>query len=301
MNKPLVSVVLTSYNQLEKLTRAFNSLLDQTYQNVEILISDDFSTDGSREKIHEWEIEYPGKVVPILQTENVGIPRNKNSGFKKAKGDFITYLDGDDIYLPDKIEKEVLYALNNPEHDIVYSNFAFCDEELNILNLWSEERKSMPTGNIFLDVVLRRFPYNTVFRFELMRKNVLKSINYYDENIRAFHDWDSRIRYSYKYKIGYCDNISSCYIQDTDGISKKTKQTLLLKEMRFVLKKNKALINRLNRDDFKAMQALDYNLLCKIFASTSIKKDFKYIFSYLKDNPLKTTEIVSLLLKRYKL
>ncbi len=105
---PLVSVVLTSYNQKEQFERAFNSLISQTYKSIEIIIVDDCSTDNESQSYIKWLGEqYPDIVRYHLQKKNVGIPKNKNTGFKMACGDYVTYLDGDDQYYPEKIEREV--------------------------------------------------------------------------------------------------------------------------------------------------------------------------------------------------
>jgi glycosyltransferase involved in cell wall biosynthesis len=105
--EPLVSVMVTSYNQLESLKRALKSVQDQTYSNIQIVVADDYSTDGSREYLLSIANQYPEKVKLVFQPENGGIPKNKNAGFRACEGDFITYLDGDDFYFPEKIENEV--------------------------------------------------------------------------------------------------------------------------------------------------------------------------------------------------
>jgi glycosyltransferase involved in cell wall biosynthesis len=95
MDNPLVSIVLTSYNQPDLLETAFQSLISQTYKNIEIIIVDDCSTDPlNRKLILKFQDDYPAIVRYILHDENKSIPANKNSGFKIAKGEFITFLDG---------------------------------------------------------------------------------------------------------------------------------------------------------------------------------------------------------------
>src|SRR4051812_32117775 len=103
MLESLVSVVLTSYNQPALLKLAFDSLLNQTYENIEIIIVDDCSTDiGNRKLIERLNQRYPKKIKTYFQEKNVGIPKNKNTGFHLASGEYITYLDGDDTYYENK-------------------------------------------------------------------------------------------------------------------------------------------------------------------------------------------------------
>ena len=103
-----VSVIITSYNQGKYLPDAIESVLKQTSPPYEIIICDDFSTkDNTREIIKEYSNRYPDLITPILQERNLGIAANRNTGFKAASGEYITWLDGDDRFLPRKIEREL--------------------------------------------------------------------------------------------------------------------------------------------------------------------------------------------------
>ncbi len=241
MKNPLISVVLTSYNQLNSLKRSLNSLLDQSYSNFEIIVVDDFSSDGSQDYILNMAGLYDN-IRYFFQPKNVGIPINKNTGFRLSTGKFITYLDGDDFYYPDKIKEEVRYLENHLDVDVVYSNFNFTDKNGKQIRHWRDDQKIPKQGDLFMKIVTRDFPYNTLFRCETIKKSVLHSINYYDESVKAFHDWDSRIRYSAFAKIGFCDNIGSAYVDDPSGISKSLLRADLIREMKYVVNKNSNLI-----------------------------------------------------------
>lgn len=222
MNNPLVSIILTSYNQFKKLEIALNSLLAQTYDNIEIIIVDDFSTDESRDYIEQEASKNKEKIKFFFQHKNVGIPKNKNTGFKLAKGDYVTYLDGDDYYLPNKIELEVDFLVANPTYDIVYSNFYIEEEQTREKKIWIKDVKNANVGKITESVFLRQFPYNSLYRFELMKRKVLEDINYLDEKLQLYEDWDSRIRYSQKFLVGFCENIGSVYFVNSNSISRKS-------------------------------------------------------------------------------
>ena len=207
---PLVSILLTSYNQEESLPRAFHSILDQTYENIEIIIADDCSTDGvSQDYIRSLALKYPRVVKYTLQEKNVGVAANRNSGLRMCNGSYITYLDGDDFYLPNKIEKEVEAFAVRPDLDVVYSNFIYCSPDGLIDRAWKGEDDIVPEGDIFKDLISMNFPGYNLYRFELMKRDVLLKNGYFDESIRAFEDWDLRIRYSSFSKVGYCDNLGS--------------------------------------------------------------------------------------------
>lgn len=291
---PTVSIVLTSYNQMHNLECAFRSLLNQTYKDLEIIIVDDCSTDGvSRKYIESIAAQYPALVRAYFQEKNLGIARNKNFGFKLARGRYITYLDGDDFYLPDKIEREVDLFNSDPTIDVVYSNFSIQDYDGKFLGNWADETGA-PEGFIFDAVFSREFPQNMLFRCELLKSEVLKGIGYYDESIVAYHDWDSRIRYSKFCKIKYTGNIGSVYVQDPAGISKTKKQLFLMTELERVYEKNKPLLASLpdvKRSRIKRIFK-EKLLIGLIVHSDSMLLFWKSAFLYMCLKPLRIKFIV---------
>jgi glycosyltransferase involved in cell wall biosynthesis len=285
--EPKVSVVLTSFNQQLKLKRAFESLISQTYKNLEIIIVDDCSTDG---KSHKYIFDITGKnqnVSYFIQEMNVGIAKNKNTGFKIAKGDYVTYLDGDDYYLPTKIEREVAVLREDSSVDVVFSNFRLEDEFGKILGVWKQGGDVVPEGEVFKEVITRSYPKGTLFRFELMKREVLKDINYYDEEIVAFHDWDSRVRYSKTCKIKFTDNIGSVYVQDPKGISKIQTGDFLLNEMKCVVSKNLHLLKDLAQEEKREVESKLNDLFLKkeLYLQESIPLFLKESIKYFKKNP----------------
>jgi glycosyltransferase involved in cell wall biosynthesis len=241
MDNPLVSIVLTSYNQPDLLETAFQSLISQTYKNIEIIIVDDCSTDPlNRKLILKFQDDYPAIVRYILHDENKSIPANKNSGFKIAKGEFITFLDGDDHYLAEKIENEINLFKRFPDLDVVYSNFYVINTSKNTKTIWAD--KPMPQGNVFRNMVEESFPGKVIFRFELARAQVYINNNFYDEAIPIYHDWDFRIRYSYQSKIGYVDKVLSIYNRNEKSITVNSSLSKLTSDRFFVIEKNLEII-----------------------------------------------------------
>lgn len=242
---PLVSVVITSYNQKDVLRRAIDSVVNQTYRNLQIVITDDASTDGSQDLIHRYSKYFPDRIKSIFSISNQGVSKNKNKGFRASDGDFITYLDGDDYYFIEKIERELKVFNSNPSLDVVYSNFAFANEEGIIERYWKQDNCGLPQGYIFENVFSRNFPGWTLYRNELIKAEVLKNIGYYDESLCAFEDWDSRIRMTKSAKVGYSDYVGSAYVNDPRGISRIDKQEHILETMRYVIRKNLHLLDTL--------------------------------------------------------
>ena len=109
MQNPLVSVIISSYNQREFIEDAIMSVLTQTYQNIEIIVIDDASTDDSQQivkQILSSSLE-KGRMRLIQKENNEGVTYSRNIGLLEAVGDYICFLDGDDLYLPEKIATQV--------------------------------------------------------------------------------------------------------------------------------------------------------------------------------------------------
>lgn len=254
MQNPLVSVIVTSFNQPDKLRRAVESVVYQSYKNLEIIIVDDCSTDDKTDTLLDLFISrYPELVRVLKQPQNVGIPKNKNTGFRMASGEYITYLDGDDYYFENKIEEEIKIVNQNPKIEVVYSNFIIENETTTEKKVWLEDSSTYKEGNLFREIFIREFPYNTVFRYELIKRDLLNSIGFYDEDIKAYHDWDSRIRYSLNSSIKYCNNIGSVYFVNPDGIARSMKLHEHVREIEKIYWKNRPLLKKVRKEDKKAI------------------------------------------------
>ena len=110
-NMPLVSVAIITYNQKEYLRECIESILEQDYDNIEIVVSDDCSTDGTQEMLKEYDRKYPNKFVLKLSDKNQGITQNSNLAHFACSGKYIAWMGGDDLMLPEKIKKKDLWAL----------------------------------------------------------------------------------------------------------------------------------------------------------------------------------------------
>ena len=116
-----VSVIIPMYNSSKYILECLNSVLKQTYKNLEIIIIDDKSTDNSVDIVKKINDE---RIVLIEQDKNVGAASTRNEGIKKATGDFICFLDSDDYWKFDKIEKQIDYIKKN-DYVFIYSNYNF--------------------------------------------------------------------------------------------------------------------------------------------------------------------------------
>jgi glycosyltransferase involved in cell wall biosynthesis len=128
---PLVSIAIITYNQKEYLKECIESVLEQDYENIEIVVADDCSTDGTQEMLKGYEEKYPNKFVLKLSDRNQGITKNSNLAHFACKGKYIAWMGGDDLMLPGKIRRQVEYMENNPKCTICYHNLDVFQSDTN--------------------------------------------------------------------------------------------------------------------------------------------------------------------------
>ena len=114
----LVSVYITTYNRRELVERAINSVMAQNYSHIEIIVADDGSTDGTQEFI---STNYPD--IKYLKSTNKGVSAARNLGIRHSQNDWLAFLDSDDEWLPNKLEKQFAAVSNQKEYKLIH-----CDE-----------------------------------------------------------------------------------------------------------------------------------------------------------------------------
>ena len=124
--KPLVSVVIPNYNGEKFVEQTIQSALRQTYDNVELILVDDKSTDGSLAILRNWR-EKDKRIRLIEKQTNTGVALTRNAGIDAAKGEYIALLDNDDLWEEDKIERQV-ELIQRTKAGMVYCSYDFIDE-----------------------------------------------------------------------------------------------------------------------------------------------------------------------------
>lgn len=140
---PFVSVVINNYNYAKYLKEAIACVLNQTYRNFELIIVDDGSTDESREIITGYHKKYPDQIIPVFK-KNGGQASAFNAGYKICRGDIISFLDSDDYWMENRLEK-VIKIFKKGEYSIVQHNMEIVDK--NSLKVGKLYRKNLFTGN----------------------------------------------------------------------------------------------------------------------------------------------------------
>ena len=128
-NNPLISVIITNYNYGQYIAKAINSVLTQTYRNIELIVINDGSTDDSDKVIKKTISKYPGRNINYINRENKGVVYTRNEGMKVAKGAYISYLDADDYFNRYYISKSYKVAQESGA-DVIYPNWHYIGEWL---------------------------------------------------------------------------------------------------------------------------------------------------------------------------
>lgn len=127
MDKPLVSVVMPAYNCIRYISWAVESVLEQSYSNWELIIVDDCSQDGSRKKIEAFST-LDRRIRCFRNERNLGVGRSRNRGIELAKGEWIAFLDSDDVWTADKLEKQMALLSREPQARLLFTGSAFITE-----------------------------------------------------------------------------------------------------------------------------------------------------------------------------
>jgi glycosyltransferase involved in cell wall biosynthesis len=253
---PKISVVIYSYNFERFLKESIESILAQTLLPYEILICDDHSTDKSWDIICKYSENYSELIKSYRHKKNIGMIANGDFGFKKIKGELISWIDGDDRWLPTKLELEWKALRNYPDAKIAYSNVYIIDFHGNRKLIWDDGKStSPPTGDAFVQVFSRRFfPNSTsVYRNDLMYRSVFNEIGYLDKNLKIYVDWDLKIRATAKFPIVYSGVPLVEYRVHKQGISNSPRE-VLYRDMIQVYEKNIHLANSRSWNEIEAIR-----------------------------------------------
>ncbi len=188
MNSKLVSIIIPAWNAEEYIKESLDSALNQTYQNIEVVVVNDGSTDGT-ENILKTYLGNPK--FKYLKHENLGLAAARNTGIKNSSGEFVALLDSDDIFLPEKIEKQVRALEKNPEFDICYSDLLHFTD--NNPREFFHHRYQYFSGDLFSALLRRQF-INPLTVF--IKKSVFDKFGFFDEKLRRSEDWDLWLRFA---------------------------------------------------------------------------------------------------------
>ena len=207
MEKPLVSVICLCYNHQRFVREAVESVLKQSYNNIQIIIADDASTDNSVQEIKALKAEYPS-VELLLLPNNLGNCKAFNKALMLARGEFIIDFATDDLMMPSRIERQIgFFQRLDSTVGVIYTDAAYITESGEFIRNHFEylfEKgliTDIPKGDVYRDVLTTYFiPGPTM----IIRREVFAALNGYDETL-SYEDFDFWVRSSRIYRYAYLD------------------------------------------------------------------------------------------------
>lgn len=265
----LVSVIIPTFNRGWIIERSVRSVLAQTYQNFEIIIVDDGSSDNTFDVVKSFgdiRIRY------MRHEKNLGGSAARNTGIKAAKGGYIAFLDSDDEWFPKKLEKQMEVFNNSiPDVGVVYAGWRWIlDENKKII------QDVMPIHRGSLYEILLNSDCVGSNSIPLIRTNILRTVGGFDGNLPSRQDWDLWLRIAQHCEFDFVPEILVNYFIHDKSISSSTLNKLRGTEM--ILEKY--------ADDFckqPKLLARHYNLLSVLsLLEGDINKGRSYIFNSIK-------------------
>lgn len=248
----MVTAVITTHGRLSLLKKAVESVKKQTYGQIELIVVDDCSSDGTK----EWaEQQSDFRYIYISKSESKGGNYARNIGIKAASGDLIAFLDDDDAWYPAKIEKQVALIRSNEELGFVYTGrYIVYEGGHKVPDMPMSERK----GDISKDV----FTYILCTTSTLMaKKDVVLAAGMFDEALQFWQETDLIIRMAQISKTDYVPEALVDYLQvasasDPQKLSAKLDQWIHAVE--YINNKHKALISQLSDEQKRLRKLLIY-------------------------------------------
>jgi glycosyltransferase involved in cell wall biosynthesis len=211
--QPKVSIIMPVYNGEKYVAEAVESTFAQTYQNYELILVNDGSTDTTPLKLEP----YLDRVRYICHPDRRGVCAAVNTGLKNASGELVAFFDSDDIWLPEKLEIQVDYLQSNDHVGLVHSDYQTFNDQGIIEDSAAKCRKmNIPTGDIFKELFMRSFICaNTV----VARKECFDVVGGFDENL-VTGDYDLWLRIAKHFPVGYIRRVLCKYRQHDFQVSR---------------------------------------------------------------------------------
>lgn len=241
-NNQLVSVYITTKNRCALLQRAIDSVIAQTWNNIEILICDDGSDDGTDELVQRYMAQYDN-ITYLKNDYSRGACFSRNRAIEKAKGLYITGLDDDDYFLPQRVEK--LMAAFNPECAFVCSTYIRKTDN-------GTKHVKDGVGKLSLSDLLH---YNRVGNQVLSLTERFKQVGGFDESLPAFQDYDMWVRMLKQFGFGV-KILEPLYVFDISHANERISASPRVQEgYKLFLSKHRVLMNKKHLDSMELLSA----------------------------------------------
>ena len=191
-----VSIIIPTYQRAHFVVNAIRNAQAQTYQDIEIIVVNDGSTDETATVL----AEFSEQIVLIHHQENRGLSAALNTGIRASTGQYIAYLDDDDLWLPEKLEKQVRYLEEHPNIGLLYSDGFYFSEKAGLFPTTCFRNFHPFVAQVPSTLLLVNYvPGHTV----IVRRACFDEVGLYDESLRAAEDYDMWLRIFEKYDVAF--------------------------------------------------------------------------------------------------
>jgi len=286
---PLVTVICTCFNHEKYVIESLESVINQQYQNIQLIVVDDYSTDNSYEVIVKWIEKHP--LVKFIQNkENLGLTKSFNNAYKYSKGEYIIDLAADDILLPECITLQ-LNTFKNSNYSnlaLVYGNAILINEQGDFNSYFFPRHedgsliKKHPTGNMYPYIISEIHSMCSVTA--LIKTDVFDYLKGYDTNLH-YEDLDFWIRASREFNFDFTNDVlaKKRVLKNSlgDSYRKESKYYAQINDSTYQILKKTFILNR-NKGEHKALLKRTYVMMRQAASNLSYKLFLKYIFFYAK-------------------
>ena len=183
---PTISVIVPVYNAEHTILETISSLQWQTFSDFELIVINDGSTDGTLERLSTvWDAR-----LKVLSYENAGVSIARNRGLEHATGDFISFIDADDLWAPDKLELQLAALKQCPQAKVAYSRTCFMDEQGKTFHV---DNLELPEGDVYAKLLTKNFLLSPGSN-PLICRQALESVKGFDSSLTHGEDWDLYLR-----------------------------------------------------------------------------------------------------------
>lgn len=183
---PTISVIVPAYNAEQTILETIASLRWQTFSDFELIVINDGSTDRTLDRLNTVR----DARLKIFSYENAGVSIARNRGLQHATGDFITFIDADDLWTSDKLELQLSALKQCPQAGVAYSKTYFMDEPGKTFHV---DNLPLPEGDVYARLLTKNFLLSPGSN-PLIRRQALESVNGFDSNFTHGEDWDLYLR-----------------------------------------------------------------------------------------------------------
>ncbi|MDD5445957.1 MAG: glycosyltransferase [Candidatus Pacebacteria bacterium] len=262
----LVSIVIPVFNREKTIKRALSSAANQTYENTEIIVIDDGSTDKTAEIVKNFSKKVKKGKIKYFYQKNKGASAARNLGVLKAKGDYLSFLDSDDEYLPEKIERHLSKALQYKSDFSICNEIQMRDNFFYIKNKIKKEKITL-SFNSFIEKFLSYSTISTLIKRDVFLEYM------FDERLKAFEDTDLILRYLKKNNIVLIKDVLV-------KIYKSSKEPRLSSDPKARVGGLNEMIFKLNRGDYgieeeSLKNKLFFTLYCQVGIYNILGKNYK--------------------------